>query len=67
MNYNKGHICSVHWIYGERKSINDLTNCRPVYQLLKVREKFETENNILKNIKLHHKNYIYDTKMPNVN
>ena len=24
INWDKGHICSAHWIYEERKSINDL-------------------------------------------
>ena len=51
MNWNKNHICSAHWSHGERKSINDLTNCTPVDQLLKVREKFETAKNILEKYK----------------
>ena len=63
MNWNKNHICSAHWSHGERKSINDLPDIpTPADQLQKLREKFETAKNFRKNVKLHHKNYTYDTK-----
>ena len=59
MNWNKGHTCPAYWSHGERKSIND--TLIPADQLQKIPEKFETTNNILE---IHHKNYIYDTKIP---
>ena len=59
MNWNKNHICSAHWSHG----FNDLPDIpTPADQLQKLREKFETAKNFRKNVKLHHKNYTYDTK-----
>ena len=52
MNWNKGHICSVHWSHGERKSINDLRDIPiPADQLQKIQEKYETAKNVLEKYK----------------
>ena len=68
MNWNKGYIRSAHWNQGEKTSINDLPDIPiPADQLQKIRENLKQERIFWKNIKLHHKNYICDTKMPNVN
>ena len=68
MNWSKGHICPAHWSHGVRKIINDLPDIPiPADQQQKIQEKYDTAKMCWKNIKLHHKNYILDIKMPNVN
>ena len=68
LNWNKGHVCSAHWSHEERKSINDLPDVLiPADQLQKIREKFETAENILEKYKTPPKSLHIRYKNANVN